>query len=103
MPTGKMSTAVTTVDIGPGMTYSPDPVTVKVGATVRWTNRDTRSHTATSNPGTLDCDPASTETFDSGNLPKDGTFEYTFNNVGTFAYHCEIHGCDMRGSVQVIN
>lgn len=24
-----------------------------------------------------------------------------FNNSGTFAYHCEVHGCPMKGTITV--
>ena len=28
-------------------------------------------------------------------------FEHTFNAPGTFAYHCDVHGCTMAGTVTV--
>jgi plastocyanin len=66
--------------------FQPNPVNVKTGETVTWTNNDQILHTVTS--GTR------------GN--SDGMFDqrldgvgskamFTFNAAGTFAYHCEIH------------
>ena len=38
--------------------------------------------------------------FDSGSLPADGTFTYTFSQAGTFEYYCTIHPY-MEGKVVV--
>jgi plastocyanin/FtsP/CotA-like multicopper oxidase with cupredoxin domain len=80
--------------------FSPSNITVAAGEMVQWTNMG-KPHTVTSNPGPLGCSPASTETFDSGTLPSGGTFSHAFSTPGTFAYHCEIHGCSMAGTVTV--
>ena len=29
-------------------------------------------------------------------------FEHTFTTPGSFAYHCEVHGCGMSGVVTVM-
>lgn len=71
-------------------TFSPQSLTVKKGDTVVWTNKDSAGHTVTGNMG----GPASQT------IPKNGTYSYTFNNVGTFAYHCSIHPT-MTGTVVV--
>src|SRR6476620_3555620 len=34
--------------------YDPDPVTVKAGGTITWTNSDPAEHTATADDGTFD-------------------------------------------------
>jgi plastocyanin len=61
--------------------YTPDDLTVAVGATVTWTNTDSVSHTSTSDaPG-----------WNSGIVPPSGQFSVTFQNAGTFPYHCAIH------------
>lgn len=80
--------------------FSPSNITIPHGQAVQWTNMG-GSHTVTSNPGSLACSPASGESFDSGLLPGGGTFSHTFNAPGTFAYHCEVHGCTMAGTVTV--
>ncbi|HSW99613.1 MAG TPA: cupredoxin domain-containing protein [Patescibacteria group bacterium] len=71
--------------------FSPTATTVKKGTTVTWTNSDTTSHTVA---------------IDSGNGPKSGdiqpggTYTYTFDAVGTFAYHCTFHP-NMTATVKV--
>jgi plastocyanin len=40
---------------------------------------------------------------DSGNILNGGNFQHTFANVGTFNYHCTIHGTGMAGSVIVVS
>jgi plastocyanin len=70
--------------------FSPNPLTIAVGTTVSWTNGDTIQHTATSD----------TRTFDSGTINPNTTYSFTFQNKGTFTYHCSIHP-NMVGSVVV--
>ncbi len=70
--------------------YSPADITVQKGTTVTWTNLDSVQHTVTSDTGL----------FDSGRLSQDQTWSYTFNNAGTFSYHCTIHPY-MKGTVTV--
>lgn len=59
--------------------FNPSTLTVKVGTVVTWTNEDSVTHTVESN------------TFNSGNLKKGDTFQFTFNTVGTFNYNCGPH------------
>ena len=70
--------------------YSPDQVTIAVGASVTWTNTDTIAHTSTSD----------TNGWNSGNIVPGGQFSVAFPTAGTFAYHCTIHP-GMVGSVVV--
>jgi|SRR3954447_14288948 plastocyanin len=95
------------VDIVPGAStktgpqaYSMDPIKVKVGQTVEWTNKDTVQHTVTSGtPGSAD----SGKVFDSGltNLINPGaTFLHKFDVAGTFPYYCQLHPT-MTGTVIV--
>ena len=70
--------------------YAPNPITVSAGTTVTWTNNDTTGHTATGDGGS----------FNSGAIPAGGSFQFTFQNRGTFAYHCTFHP-GMVGSVVV--
>jgi plastocyanin len=72
--------------------FGPADLTVAVGDTVTWTNNDSAPHTVTSSSG-----PTS---FDSGNLATGGTFSFTFDTAGTYAYFCEIHP-DMTGTITV--
>lgn len=65
--------------------FSPASITIKVGATVVWTNDTVAPHTVTSDPGA----PAA---FDSGMISANGgTFKHTFSSAGTYTYHCMIH------------
>jgi plastocyanin len=83
--------------------FEPAHVSVRSGETVHWTNSQ-GSHTVTSNPGPKGCNPASAEAFASPTLSTtapNNTFEHTFTSPGTFAYHCEVHGCGMNGTVKV--
>jgi plastocyanin len=72
--------------------FSPTPVTITVGDTVRWTNHGSVTHTSTSDTGV----------WDSGNIVPGSTYSFTFNTGGTYAYHCKIHS-SMHGSVIVGN
>ncbi len=62
--------------------FSPKEMTIAAGTTVRWTNKDSTAHTVTSDEGT---------TLSSPSLGKDDTYEHTFNEEGTFSYHCALH------------
>lgn len=62
--------------------FSPQTDTVPAGTTVTWCNKDGFAHTVT----------ADDRSFDSGNVPVNGTFERTFDQAGTVPYHCTIHG-----------
>jgi plastocyanin len=95
------------VDIVPGAStksgpqaYSVDPIKVKVGGTVTWTNKDSVQHTVTSGaPGSADVG----KEFDSGltKLINAGqTFEKKFDKAGTFTYFCQLHPT-MTGTVIV--
>jgi plastocyanin len=81
--------------------FFPTRVTITRGQTVRWTNNGGEAHSVTANPGSERCKPASGEAFASPSIGPATTFDHTFNNSGSFAYHCEIHGCMMKGTVIV--
>jgi plastocyanin len=70
--------------------FSPTPVTVKVGGSVTWTNKDGTTHTVT----------ATDKSFDSKDLDGGATFSHTFATAGTFTYACAIHS-SMKGTVVV--
>ncbi|OLE41021.1 MAG: hypothetical protein AUG16_01690 [Thaumarchaeota archaeon 13_1_20CM_2_39_20] len=69
--------------------FNPNPLTVAPGTQVTWKNTDTVSHTVTSGK------PSDNQTgtaFDSGGLIKPGgTFQFTFQNAGTYDYFCIVH------------
>ena len=82
--------------------FFPTKVTISRGQTVRWTNNGSEAHLVNANPGSEKCKPTSDEAFDSPSIDPGTTFERTFNNSGSFAYHCEIHGCPMKGTITVM-
>jgi len=72
--------------------FSPNPISTKVGGTVTWTNKDTIAHTVTSGTGPID--PHKGKDFDSGLstlLTPGKTFSHTFNSAGEFTYFCQVH------------
>lgn len=81
--------------------FRPQNLTVALGTTVHWTNTGGSLHTVTSNPGSLGCSPSSTENFASITLNNGDSFDHRFNTSGSFSYHCEIHGCNMSGTITV--
>jgi plastocyanin len=70
--------------------FHPQTLTVSVGSTVTWTQRDDSVHTVT----------ASDKAFDSGNLAKGQIYSFTFTTPGTYRYVCSIHTY-MHGEVIV--
>jgi amicyanin len=72
--------------------FGPAALTVSVGATVTWTNRDDIPHTVVSSD-----DP---KVFKSKVLDTDEKFSFTFTKAGTYAYFCSIHP-KMTGKVVV--
>jgi len=72
-------------------TFTPANITVPMGTTVRWTNRDSAPHTVT---GDTSGGPMS------GTLEPGESYSFTFSKGGTYNYHCTIHPM-MTGTVTV--
>jgi plastocyanin len=72
--------------------FGPATLTVPVGTTVTWTNRDDIPHTVVSTD-----DP---KIFKSKVLDTDEKFSFTFSKAGTYPYFCSIHP-KMTGKVVV--
>jgi plastocyanin len=70
--------------------FGPATLTVAVGTTVTWTNRDDIPHTIVSTD----------KVFKSKVLDTDEKFSFTFAKAGTYPYFCSIHP-KMTGSVVV--
>ncbi|HZI46945.1 MAG TPA: cupredoxin family copper-binding protein [Pyrinomonadaceae bacterium] len=70
--------------------FEPATLTVKVGATVTWVNRDDEPHTAT----------ATDKRFSSKTLDTGDKFSTEFNTPGTYKYYCALHP-KMTGQVIV--
>jgi plastocyanin len=63
--------------------FSPGTLTVPVGTTVSWTNRDETVHTVVAQD--------SGHTFKSGGLDTDDKFSFTFDKPGIYVYICTVH------------
>jgi plastocyanin len=71
--------------------YAPADLTVPVGTTVKFTNRDSTPHTATSKDG---------GGFESGSIDTGKTGTIKLEEAGTFSYFCVFHPF-MKGTIKV--
>jgi nitrite reductase (NO-forming) len=81
--------------------YSPNPIRIKVGSTVVWTNNDNIIHTVTS--GTPNAANVG-EAFGSGLtafITPAKTYSNKFTNTGEFTYFCRVHPT-MIGKIVVV-
>lgn len=69
--------------------FQPPELTIKVGTTVTWTNRDDIPHTV-----------VSAGKFRSKTLDTDDKFSFTFTNAGDYKYFCSLHP-HMTGMIKV--
>ncbi len=88
-PTPTPAPTITEVEIS-GFAFVPATITIPVGTTVTWFNKDSVAHTVSSRE----------DVFDSGNLSGGATFSYTFDQIGSFEYYCKFHPY-MKGQVIV--
>lgn len=70
-------------------TFEPAQLTVKVGTTVTWKNRDDIPHTV-----------VSAGKFRSKALDTDDGYSFTFTSAGDYAYFCSLHP-HMTGTIKV--
>jgi plastocyanin len=80
---------MTSVDFVP--TFVPSEITIQPGDTVRWVNVDPflRDHSTCSGSGSTDA--LAGDLWNSGTLSVNETFEYTFEDVGEYAYFSVPH------------
>lgn len=71
--------------------FSPASLTVSPGTTVTWTNKDSTAHTVTIDSGSGP---------NSGQIQPGQSYSFTFQQSGTYAYHCSIHP-QMKATVVV--
>lgn len=83
----KASSADVRID---NFSFGPQTITVPVGTTVTWTNKDDIPHTVVSTDGV----------FKSKVTDTDEKFSYKFASAGTYSYYCTIHP-KMTGKVVV--
>lgn len=75
--------------------FSLDTMTIHVGTTITWTNRDSNIHTSTSG-----IPPKSDGFWSSQFLNENQRFSHTFNQAGIFYYWCKVHPF-MTGTITV--
>ena len=71
--------------------FDPETVTVPVGTTVTWTNKDEIPHTVASSDKSFQ---------GSSGLDTGDSYSYTFSKPGTYSYYCTLHPF-MKGKVVV--
>jgi plastocyanin len=82
--TGASQPATTAVTKNVNITataFKPATVTIATGDSVRWTNKDTKTHQVVSNSGA----------FASAIISPNHTYKHTFNTAGTYRYHDALH------------
>lgn len=72
--------------------FNPAALTVPVGTTVTWTNRDDIPHTIV--------DARDKKAFKSKPMDTDDKFSFTFAMAGTYKYFCSLHP-HMQGTITV--
>lgn len=75
------STAVTKSVNITATAFKPATVTIATGDSIRWTNKDTKTHQVVSNSGA----------FASAIISPNHTYKHTFNTAGTYRYHDGLH------------
>jgi plastocyanin len=68
------------VEVGPGLSFSPNDLTIQVGDTVHWSS-DGGTHDVKADDGS----------FSSGTPSSSINFSRTFNSVGEILYYCSVH------------
>jgi plastocyanin len=94
IPSGAVEITIPSGATGRGpAAYGTNPLHVPMNSVVVWRNSDGMAHTATSDSGI----------FDTGTISAAGVSKVvTFNNAGTFPYHCTIHGAASMSGVIVV-
>lgn len=73
--------------------FDPEHLTISAGTTVVWTNDQ---------PDTTHNVKSDSDVWDSGSLNAGQSFSHTFDQAGTFPYHCRFHeSMGMKGSIEV--
>jgi plastocyanin len=84
--------------------FTPTDVRIAAGGTVLWRQDDVATHTVTSGRveqmgGTVTAKPDGR--FDSGNISKGQTFQFSLAEPGEYPFFCAIHPATMTGVVTV--
>jgi plastocyanin len=103
---GPASVIVTIDGVNGAMSFSPNPVSVKVGQTLAWKNADTITHQPLQNStsgggGGSYSSGISTLGFGVGQVAPGATSSsVSFTSAGTVGYHCAIHP-SMTGTINI--
>lgn len=93
MSSSEVQSGTVTMDIK-DFAFSKSAIKIKKGTKVVWTNQDSAKHDIA--PDT------ESAAFKASELLKQGeSYEFTFDTVGTYAYHCSPHPY-MKASVEVV-
>ncbi len=98
--------ATFTVEVGPGLIYTPATVTISEGDTVRFVNRG-GLHNVKANDNSFRCAHGCDGDGQGGNGASSSDIWFamvTFPRAGTIGYYCETHGTPtsgMRGTIVV--
>jgi plastocyanin len=79
-------------------------VTIAVGGTVTWMHNGSNPHTVTDDGGAFDSSPncgSNPLPFVSDCLEAGDDYSATYDEAGSFPYHCKVHD-GMTGTVQVV-
>ena len=79
-PPGAVSGNMVEVKIA-GFSFDPATITIKVGSTIKWINMDSDAHTVV----------ADDNSWTSARLKQGDTYTHTFDQAGTYPYHCGLH------------
>ncbi|MFA5953047.1 MAG: cupredoxin domain-containing protein [Candidatus Pacearchaeota archaeon] len=69
--------------------FNPIEINITAGESITWKNEDSVKHDVTIDNGLFDID-----------IEPGETFKFTFNETGTYNYHCDIHP-SMNGIINV--
>jgi plastocyanin len=72
--------------------FGPMSLTVPLGTTVTWVNKDKTAHSVISGEGPV--------SFKSAGLDTDDKYEFSFTKPGTYKYRCSLHP-QMTGTIVV--
>jgi plastocyanin len=88
-PPGAVSGNTVEVKIA-DFSFDPATITIKIGTNIKWTNMDSEAHTVT----------ADDNSWTSVRLNQSDTYTHTFDQAGTYPYHCGLHS-SMQATVIV--
>ena len=79
--------------------FRPDPASIRIGTTVRWTHVGDIPHSVTADDGSFDSNPTNCP----GNLcmRRGDVFTWRFTKAGSYPYFCKVHPRSHRGTVVV--